>query len=314
MSDESLIERAGRRLAELRRAGSDKPGRDSGAEGAAVAERKVRSASQPVPAGNDAPELSATKSQSRLVELDLARLAAAGFVTPDAPRSRVADEFRILKRPLIANASERGGVPAQNRNLIMVTSAVPQEGKTFCAVNFAMSIALEFDRSVLLVDADVAKPSLPEVLGLPVSEGLLDVLNDRSLDLSRVLLRTNVEKFSVLASGTPHPRATELLASTAMASLLMDLANRYADRIIIFDSPPLLVATEAPVLATQMGQIVLIVRAESTLQSDVRRALAAIESCPVKLIVLNQAGFSADAAQGSRYGYGYGYGYGKPPG
>ena len=244
--------------------------------------------------------------QSQFVELDLQMLAADGFITPDAPRSRIADEFRIIKRPLIANASAMQ-VPAKG-NLIMITSAVPAEGKTFCSINLAMSIALEFDRSVLLVDADVAKPSVLRVLGLPPRQGLLDVLRNRALDLSDVILRTNVEKLSVLPSGQSHRRATELLASEAMASLLAELSNRYPDRIIIFDSPPLLVATEAPVLATQMGQVVLIVRAESTLQSEVHQALAAIEECPSKSIVLNQAGFLGHSGLGSRYGYGYGYG------
>ena len=119
---------------------------------------------------------------------------------------RIADEFRILKRPLIANASGGGETPVRNGNLIMVTSAAPQEGKTFCAINLAISIALEFDRSVLLVDADVAKPSLLQALGLPLSEGLLDILQYKSRDLSQFLLCTNVEKLSVLTSVAPHRR------------------------------------------------------------------------------------------------------------
>ncbi|MBI3372844.1 MAG: tyrosine-protein kinase family protein [Betaproteobacteria bacterium] len=309
MSGETLIERAARRLEELRLSRPDGArGRSSPDE--SVAAHEARTAPRPADGYAGGPRRPAG-THSQLVELDLKRLATAGFITPDAPRSRVADEFRIIKRPLIANASGGGETPVQNGNLIMVTSAVPKEGKTFCAINLAMSIALEFDRSVLLVDADVAKPSLLQVLGLPLSEGLLDILQDKSRDLSQVLLRTNVEKLSLLTSGTPHRRATELLASDAMARLLEELASRYSDRIIIFDSPPLLVATEAPVLATQLGQIVLIVQAEITLQSEVRQALAAIESCPVKLIVLNQVGFSGKSASGFRYGYGYGYGYGE---
>lgn len=185
----------------------------------------------------------------------------------------------------------------------MVTSAVPGEGKTFAAVNLAMSLAMELDQRVLLVDADVARPSLPSVLGLPSGNGLLDVLQSKSIDLGATLIRTNVEKLTILTSGTQSTHATELLASDAMVQLLNELATRYADRIVIFDSPPLLATTESRVLATHMGQIVFVVQAESTLQSDVKKALATIEVCPIKLILLNQA---RTVAQGA-YGYGYGY-------
>jgi protein-tyrosine kinase len=123
--------------------------------------------------------------------------------------------------------------------------------------------------------------------------------------LSSVLLRTNIEKLSILPSGTPHPRATELLASDAMTRRLDDMAKRYADRIIIFDSPPLLITTESRVLASHMGQVVVVVHAGKTLQSDVLQAISTIETCPVKLLLLNQA--RTDSKEG--YGYGYGYGY-----
>ena len=143
---------------------------------------------------------------------------------------------------------------------------------------------------------------------MPQTKGLLDILENKRIDLNDVLLRTNIEKLSILPSGTPHQHATELLASSAMAQLLDEMSARYADRIIIFDSPPLLVTTEARVLATQMGQIVFVVSAETTLQSDVKRALATIEACPIRMVLLNQARTVGQGAQG--YGYGYGYGYG----
>ena len=204
---------------------------------------------------------------------------------------------------MIANAVGKGKLPIKDGNLIMVTSAVPGEGKTFCAVNLALSIAMELDQTVLLVDADVARPSLPRVLGLPSGRGLLDALGSGSFDLDDALIQTNVEKLTVLTSGTQHANATELLASDAMDRLLVEIASRYPERIVVFDSPPLLVTTEARVLATHMGQIVFVVQAESTPQSDVKRALATIDACPVKMILLNQA---RTAAQGA-YGYGYGY-------
>src|SRR5688572_14022058 len=149
---------------------------------------------------------------SRLLELDLARIAAENIVTPDAPRSQLADEFRVIKRPLLENASSKGAESISHRNLIIITSALPGEGKSFTAANLAMSIAMEMDRTVLLVDADVARPSLPKMLGLPPALGLLDLLLDNTLDVGDVLVKTNVETLSILSSGTPHARATELLA------------------------------------------------------------------------------------------------------
>lgn len=297
----SLIEKAALRLEQLRQAGADVP---PAAPTVSPSPSPARTAAAPVsppePAG--APE-----PVSRAVQLDLASLLAKGFVTPSASRSAIADQFRVIKRPLLANATGKGAAPVPNGNLIMVTSAMPGEGKSFTAINLAMSIAMELDYRVLLVDADVARPSLMKELGLPASQGLLDLLLDERVEMSNVLLRTNVDKLSLLPSGTPHPRATELLASDAMTSLIEEMGKRYPDRIIIFDSPPLLLTTESRVLATHMGQVVMVVQAEKTLQSQVRHAMTTIEACPIKLLVLNQArGGDQDA-----YGYGYGYGYGE---
>ena len=233
-------------------------------------------------------------------------LAAIGIISPNSPRSKIADQFRVIKRPLISNATGKSASPIANGNLVMVTSALPGEGKTFSAINLAMSIATELDFTVMLVDADVARPSVMRVLGLPTSPGLLDLVQAGSTDLAPMLLRTNIDKLTILPSGTPHDRATELLASDAMIRLLDDMASRYSDRIIIFDSPPLLLTTEARVLASHMGQIVVVVRAGQTLRSEVAQALTTIEQCPVKLLLLNQV---TGAAMGG-YGYGYGYGYG----
>ena len=286
----SLIEQAAKRLEQLRQAGVSVP------ESAPAA-----STASPMPKRSE----SAPGPQSRQVDIDFAGLDKAGIVTPNSPRSTTADQFRVIKRPLIGNAMGRGAAPVKHGNLIMVTSALPGEGKTFTSINLAMSIAAELDNTVMLVDADVARPSILRTLGLPPGPGLLDVL-EHQVDMSSVLLRTNMKKRTVLPSGDPHPRATELLASDAMRDLLDDMATRYADRIIIFDSPPLLLTTEARVLATHMGQIVVVVQADRTLQNDVQHALATIESCPLKMMVLNKA----QTETVGRYGYGYGYGYG----
>lgn len=217
--------------------------------------------------------------------IDLDRLKQMGFLTPQDGNGQIAEEFRIIKRPLILSAFSPLRAQAQRGNLIMVTSALPGEGKTFCAINLAMSIAMELDHTVLLVDADVARPSLPRYLGLSPGKGLLDVLQDKQLELSSVIQRTNVEKLSLLMAGSPSRRATELLASQNMNDFLTDIAHRYQDRIIIFDSPPLLPTTEARALATQMGQIAMVVASEISPQKSVLEALRQIESCvDVKLI------------------------------
>jgi exopolysaccharide/PEP-CTERM locus tyrosine autokinase len=221
----------------------------------------------------------------------------------------VADQFRVIKRPLIANAVGKGAATVKHGNLIMVTSAMAGEGKSFTSVNLAMSIAAELDHTVMLVDADVARPSVLRMLGLPPGPGLLDVL-ERKAELSDVLLKTNVDKLTVLPSGNPHEKATELLASDAMSSLLDDMATRYPDRIIIFDSPPLLLTTESRVLASHMGQIVVVVAAGRTQQAAVQQAIDTIESSPVRLLVLNKARMDSKAY--GYGGYGYGYGYGAP--
>jgi protein-tyrosine kinase len=292
----SLIEQAAQRLEQLRHAG-------------------VVPASALPPVTENLPEIPPAgqpierAAESRRVELDLEAMAALNIVTPNTPRSLTADQFRLIKRPLIHNAMGKGSVTPSHANLIMVTSAIAGEGKSFTSINLAVSIAAELDHTVMLVDADVARPSLPKMLGVSEGRGLLDLL-DGSAEMADVLLKTNIEKLTLLRSGTPHARATEMLASEAMRQLLDDMARRYPDRIIVFDSPPLLLTTEARVLATNMGQVVMVVRAGSTLQTDVAHALSTIESCPLRMMMLNQTQADAEGTSGYGLGYGYGYGYG----
>lgn len=322
----SLIEKAVQRLEELKRAGLELPGEDavpdvemlrrslSGDEfGQREPSLHPAAAAQPAPAPAAKARPDAPVEVSRHVEVDLARLAASGFVTPDAPRSQIADEYRVVKRPLIMNAQGKGAAPVENGNLIMVTSSMPGEGKSFTAINLAMSIATELDNTVLLVDADLARQSVLNVLGLPPAKGLMDVVAGDRLALSDVLLRTNVERLTLLPAGTAHSRATELLASDAMIQLLGEMASRYPDRIIVFDSPPLLVTTEARTLAAHMGQIVMVVEAEKTTHATLKQALTTIEACPVKLLMLNKSSRSKAGSYYGYYGYyGYGgYGYGE---
>jgi exopolysaccharide/PEP-CTERM locus tyrosine autokinase len=238
---------------------------------------------------------------TRTFKVDRHRLRRQGMITPDGERTAIAESFRRVKRQILANvASPRTGqAPA---NLVLVTSALPGEGKTFCAINLAISIALEVDRTVLLIDADVARPSLPQALGLQAEKGLMDVLLDRQVDLADALWKTDIGRLSLLPVGATHKHATELLASDAMRGLLQEMAERYHDRIIIFDSPPLLAASEAGVLASQMGQIVVVVESGRTSETALKDALGRIDSSRVAGLLLNKG-------QGPSLEYGYdGYG------
>jgi len=247
-----------------------------------------------------------SKNNARLVEIDIAQLHKLGMVTPDAARTSIAEEFRLIKRPLLEKAFGHKNKPIKNGNLIMVASSLPGEGKTFCAVNLAISIAMELDHTVLLIDADVARPSVPRYLNLKqdmeFSEiGLMDILLDDSLNLADAMLRTNIDTLTILRAGRSHPRATELLASHSMSSLLDEIASRYPDRIVIFDSPPLLLTTEARVLASQMGQIVLVVEAEATTQHVLREVLRQIQSCQNINLIYNKAKTLSDGDYYDRY-------------
>jgi len=242
-------------------------------------------AAAPVPAATPAADGQAAPAEAdgaqrrgpRRVELDLKHMQDIGLVTAAGGRTTLVEDFRVIKRPLIKRAF--GPRPADEKpgNLIMITSSLPGEGKTFCSINLAMSIAMELDHTVLLVDADVARPSVLRTLGLPAQRGLMDLLLDEKIDMADVMLRTNVDTLTLLPAGTSNPRATELLASQTMTSLVYEIANRYPDRIVIFDSPPLLLTSEAHVLAGHMGQIVVVVEAERTTQHAVKEALSQLE-------------------------------------
>ncbi|MES2015532.1 MAG: XrtA-associated tyrosine autokinase [Pseudomonadota bacterium] len=235
------------------------------------------------------------------VDINLARLHQNGVLTQEGGRSSAAEDFRIIKRPLLRNAHGAVGLGRKNGNLIVVTSALPGEGKTYCALNLAMSIAMEKDHTVLLVDADVARPSILRVLGLPAAPGLMDILLDQRMGLADVILRTNIASLSLLPAGRNNKHATELLASQAMSTLLTEIATRYPERIIIFDSPPLLLTSEASVLAAQMGQVVMVIEAETTTQRDVREALRRLENCPRVDLICNKAyALPGDGYYGSR--------------
>lgn len=294
----SIIEKAINKIEEENETSSvlvaEKTTADTGQELVSAAIMREKVPDQASPPGETPASINGT--------INLAKLRQMGVITPEVEKTQIAEEFRLIKRPLIKNAFTQGPGAIKNGNLIMVTSALAGEGKSFCAINLAMSIATEMDHTVLLVDADVARPSLPGYLGLKSERGLLDVLLDDKLELADVLIKTNVEKLSILMAGRKNRHATELLASQGMSDLLKEIAERYSDRIVIFDSPPLLLTSEAHVLASQMGQIVLVVAAEKTPQQAVKEALRQIESCDVVNLIYNKA---SSFPGGEYYGYYY---------
>jgi receptor protein-tyrosine kinase len=245
--------------------------------------------------------------QSRRDVIDLDALRDQGYIVPDSPATVIAEEFRIIKRQLLLRATQRsqtGGI--QNGNLILVCSSHPNEGKTFCAINLALSIASERDLTVLLVDADFAKPEILSTLGLEGGKGLVDVIADPSVDLADCLIRTNIENLSVLPAGRQHNLTTELLASERMGDIVEDIAKRYPDRIVIFDSPPVLASSAAPVLALHVGQTVYVVEAELTREAEVREGLTMLSGCEHIHLLLNKTRYQPTG--GRRYGSYYGYG------
>ena len=239
---------------------------------------------------------------SRSLQIDRTRLRAQSLITPEEGRTAIAESFRRIKRQILANlANPKPGAPPQN--LVMVTSTFPGEGKTFCSVNLAISMALEVDRHVVLVDADATKGNIPSMLGFDADRGLMEMLVERRLDLSRVLWKTDIGRLTILPAGAAHRHSTELLASDAMRRLLHDMAERYRDRIIVFDAPPLLGASEAGAVASLMGQIVVVVEAGKTPETALKAALGRIEVGRITGLLLNKT-------QGPSLEYGYGAYYG----
>jgi protein-tyrosine kinase len=226
--------------------------------------------------------------ERRRVEIDLGRLRVGGFVTPGGVRSRISEEYRIIKRPLLNHALVPAETRAPRANMIFVTSATPGEGKTFTATNLAMSIASERGVHVLLIDADVIRPTLFRTLGVPLEKGLTDVLADDRLTLPDVLLRTNIPNLTLMSAGTASVATTELFASPKMTEVMRDLATRYQDRVVILDGSPVLATSEASVLARHVGQIAFVVEAGQTGRRALEEALNLVSACPNISLILNK--------------------------
>jgi exopolysaccharide/PEP-CTERM locus tyrosine autokinase len=222
-----------------------------------------------------------------------------GMLVPGGPVTPLAEEMRLVKRQLLLTARAVAGADAQRARMILVCSANPDEGKTFCAINLAISMAAEKDAEILLVDADFAKPDILERLGLPEGPGLLDALAG-SVNVEDCILDTDVPQLCVLPAGAKSISDTELLASDRARQILDGLAAANPRRIVIFDSPPALAASPAAVLALHAGQVMLVVRADRTSESDLREATAMLDGCEHIQLLLNAVSFQPG---GRRFGY-----------
>jgi protein-tyrosine kinase len=298
----SLVERALKKLQESRTQVPGAP-EQSGIAGvrATVPYREV-SGAEPGARDGGAPRAATTPVSTRparVVHIDRERLRALELLAPVELERPIASQYQQVKRPLVASALGKVGTPIANRHAIMLASALPGEGKTFTSINLALSMALEKDVEVLLVDADVAKPHLTRLFGVQDEPGLLDLLTDSAMHPSSVILPTDVPGLSLVPAGRQRENATELLASARMEQVTAQLAG--GRRIVLFDSPPLLLSTESRALVPAMGQIVLVVRADVTPQRAVQEAIEAIGESKSVALILNQTSMPASSGY---YGYG----------
>jgi protein-tyrosine kinase len=246
------------------------------------------------------------RGHRRKANIDLATLQAVGFIQPGAPPSGLSEEFRLIKRQLmLAALGGRNSHAVERGRAILICSAQPNEGKTFCSVNLALSLANERDIEVILVDADVAKPEVLSTLGMEGSAGLMDALCDPSIDIESLLVETSVPKLLVLPAGRQDNSDTELLASARTQSVIDAMLAANPARIIIFDTAPVLAASPASVLAHLVGQIVMVVRADHTGETELRDAIAMLDGPAQIQLLLNGVSYAGTTQKfGSYYGYG----------
>lgn len=242
----------------------------------------------------------------QIVSIDRDHLRQNNFIDPEGPVSGLSEEFRIVKRQLLLSARGAKGVePLEHGERILVCSAHPNEGKTYCAINLALSMASEKDNRVLLVDADFAKPSILSTFGIESRPGFMDALADPDIDVESMVIGTDVPGLTILPAGAQTNQDTEYLAAARAAQVIDQLTRNDPSRIIIFDSPPALAASPASVLALLVGQILMVVQADKTSQTALHDALNLLSGCDHVQLLLNQAKFSATGRSfGNYYRYG----------
>lgn len=303
----SLVERALQKL----QAGQKAPAKRTEPSVAPPAAPRAPAVRVPVEPGT--PGIGHARSDRQL-QVDLEGLRSGGLLPPVEQQRQLSDQYRAIKRPLIKHAFFDAPPAAEDAagsaRSIMVTSALPGDGKTFTSVNLALSMALEKDHTVLLVDGDVAKPHVSDAFGAGDEPGLLDVLSDPERAIESVILQTDIPRLSLLPVGKRNEHAPELLASARMRALIRRLEELDPTGVVIVDSPPILLTSEARVLASLFGQVLLVVKANVTPQQAVLEAVRIVGEGPRVSLVLNHVAGGGTAP----YHYGYGYGYGAPAG
>lgn len=236
-----------------------------------------------------------------LWHVEPAVLKRMGILPADeAAGERLEDELRLIKRPLLDNAMGKGAEAVVRGRRIMVASAEAGEGKSFVAMNLAMSLARETDFEVLLVDGDVPKSDITRILDLSGQPGLMDVLADEQRAPAEVIVQTDVQNLLVVPAGKRHPLAAELFRSRRMEHVLDEFGGRDRRRLVVFDSSPLLATSESQVLASHMGQVVVVVAAGRTRRQAVSSALQSLGDFQYVGLVLNMSSLPARANYYSR--------------
>lgn len=294
-----LVARASEKLSQKSALVDAKPAPIAEGRGSSSPAAEPRAPS-PVPHTVQASSADASRVPQQYVEIDLVRLQKEGYLTPQNQRSLIAEEYRIIKRPLLRSAFDLGRGSGEPNHVVMITSARPGEGKTFTAINLAMSVASERDLFVLLVDCDIRRMALSKKFGVESRPGIMDVLINPGMRVSDVILRTNIPNLTVIPAGKPVEAATELFASQVMTKLVDDLASRYPDRFIIFDAPPVLASSEPGVLALHVGHVIMVVAAGETSKKAVEESLPLINSCKNVHFILNRATMTVGP---DRFGY-----------
>ena len=267
----------------------------------AAAPKKLDAVSKPVapPLIVDQVPDPASRPAKRMT-LNMQALRARGYLPEAARDQQFADHYRRIKRPLVEKAMSEVAAIGEPR-VIMVTSALPGDGKTFTSINLALSMALERDISVLLVDCDVAKRHVSDIVGMKEESGLLDALVDESVDVDSLVIQTNLSGLSILPAGRRVEATTEHLSSNRMRQIIANLCSHNPRRILLLDSPPLLITNEGRTLVKVAGQIVLVIRAGHTPRHAVQDAMGLFDAQQTGGIILNQV--EASPIEGY-YGYG----------
>lgn len=242
--------------------------------------------------------------KERYLEIDLEHLSSKGLISLSGERKQINEEYREIKRKLLANAFGALSSTLNNPNIIMVSSSRPSEGKTFTASNLALSIASEQDKTVLLIDADVLKPNVLRTLGIKHRKGLMEYLTGDVDDISEVMYHTNIDKLKIIPAGKSHHLSTELLASQKMHDTVDEFANRYPDRVVIFDTPPLIGINESAILANFAGQAVVVVEEGRAKMADIKLCVERLNPDMAIGFVVNKS-VHTDTDGSGYYGYYY---------